>query len=148
MKNAQCEGRLATLEAARRGFSDSFLSTFSYEQASVSADTQRLIDLAEKWSLLVSVGGQRDRNSERVDMKFQMNRILAPRWDISFIRRGTLAISGDELNAIFDPAFTSEFDQILKTRIDRMTAPFFGTRPETKYDVSKNQGTLFGVEDD
>ena len=26
MKNAQCEGRLATLEAARRGFSDSFLS--------------------------------------------------------------------------------------------------------------------------
>ena len=24
MKNAQCEGRLATLEAARRGFSDSF----------------------------------------------------------------------------------------------------------------------------
>ena len=25
MKNAQCEGRLATLEAARRGFSDSFL---------------------------------------------------------------------------------------------------------------------------
>ena len=128
--------------------SECSLSTFSYEQASVSADTQRLIDLAEKWSLLVNVGGQRDRNSERVDMKFQMNRILAPRWDISFIRRGTLAISGDELNAIFDPAFTSEFDQILKTRIDRMTAPFFGTRPETKYDVSKNQGTLFGVEDD
>ena len=128
--------------------SECSLSTFSYEQASVSADTQHLIDLAEKWSLLINVGGQRDRNSERVDMKFQMNRILAPRWDVSFIRRGTLAISGDELNAIFDPAFTGQFDLILKTRIDRMTAPFFGTISETKYDVKKNQGTLFGVEDD
>ncbi len=128
--------------------SECSLSTFSYERSSVSDETQRLIDLAEKWSLLVDVGGQRDRNSERVDMKFQINRMLAPRWDISFSRRGTLAISGDDLNTIFDPAFVSEFDQKLKIRIDRMTAPFFGTKLETRYNMSNNQGTLFGVEND
>ena len=117
-------------------------STFSYEKSSVSDETQRLIDLAEKWSLLVDVGGQRDRNSQRVDMKLQINRMLAPRWDISFSRRGTLAISGDDLNTIFDPAFAGEFKNRLKNRIDRMTPPFFGTR------MSDDQATLFELEND
>ena len=63
--------------------SECSLSTFSYEPASVSEETLRLIKLAEQCSLLVNVGVQRDRNSERVDMKYQLNRMLASRWDIS-----------------------------------------------------------------
>lgn len=128
--------------------SECSLSTFSYEQASVSDETQRLIDLAEKWLLLVYVGGQSDRNSERVDMKFQLGRMLAPKWDISFSRRGALVVSGDDLNAVFDPTFTSQFEDKLKARIDRMTAPFFGTTQKKKDDVNTNQGMLFGMDNE
>ena len=125
--------------------SECSLCAFSYEPAAVTEETQRIIDLAEKWSLLVNVGGQRHRNSKRVDMKFQINRMLAPRWDIPFKRRGTLAISGDEVNTIFDRSFANEFERLLRIRIDRMNAPFFGTKPRTKYSISKDQGTLFGL---
>ena len=128
--------------------SECSLCAFSYEPAAVSEETQRIIDLAEKWSLLVNVGGQRDRNSKRVDMKYQINRMLAPRWDIPFKRRGTLAISGDEINTIFDPSYAIEFDRILKIRIDRMNAPLFGTKTRTKYSIDRGQRTLFGLEDD
>jgi hypothetical protein len=126
--------------------SECSLSTFSYEPASVSTETNRLIDLAEKYLLLVYVGGQPDRNSERVDRKCQLNRMLGPLWDISFSRRGALVIPGDDLNAIFDPAFTADFEQLLKVRVDRMTAPFFGGR--RRDNTSKDQGRLFGMGDD
>jgi hypothetical protein len=107
-----------------------------------------LLDLAEKWLLVVYVGGQSDRNSERVDAKFQLNRMLAPKWDISFSRRGAVVISGDELNAVFDPEYTNEFEQRLKTRIDRMTAPFFGSKPGRRNEVTDDQAKLFGMDDD
>ena len=122
--------------------SECSLSTFSYEPASVSEETLRLIKLAEQCSLLVNVGVQRDRNSERVDMKYQLNRMLASRWDISPARRGALAMSGDDVNAIFDSEYTDQFDGRLKSRIERMTAPFFGIKPTTRSKTSSAQGTL------
>ncbi len=142
-------GRLATLFRSIRYShkpSECSLSTFSYEPASVSSETRRIIDLAEKWLLLVYVGDQRDRNSERVDMKFQINRMLAPKWDISFSRRGALAIPGEDLNTIFDSGAVGNFDRMLATRIARMTAPYFGAT--AKANEQSEQGTLFGPNDD
>ena len=139
-------GRLGTLFRGIRYAdkpSECSVSTFSYEPAAATAETRRLIDLAEKWLLLVSVGSQRDRNSERVDMKCQLNRLLAPRWDISSGRRGAIAISGEELNSIFDPAFTDDFDKNLKIRLDRMTAPFFGVKPDRRRQIHEGQDPLF-----
>lgn len=128
--------------------SECSLSAFSYEESAVSPETRRLIDLAVQWSLLVSAGGQRDRNSKRVDVKLQLNRILAPYWDISFSRRGVLPLPGDEVDAIFDPASTHQFKRQLEVRVARMTAPFFGARL-TKSDKQKNdQRSLPGLGND
>jgi hypothetical protein len=128
--------------------SECSLSTFSYERSSVSAQAQRLIDLAEQYSLLVDVGGQRDRNSERVDVKLQLNRMLAPLWDISFGRRGVLPLSGNEVNTIFDPDHTDQFEEQLKVRVARMTAPSFGVGPTKRDTPDKDQGILPGMADD
>ena len=128
--------------------SECSLSTFSYEQASVSDETRRLIDLADRWLLLVYVGSQNDRHSERVDMKFQLNRMLSPKWDISFSRRGAIAFSSDELNSVFDPSFKSRFEQTLKARIDPMTAPFFGSTQAMNGNIGSIQESLFGLDDD
>jgi hypothetical protein len=128
--------------------SECSLSTFSYERSSVSTPAQRLIDLAEQYSLLVDVGGQRYRNSDRVDVKLQLNRMLAPLWDISFSRRGVLPLSGNEVNAIFDPDRTDQFEEQLKVRIARMTAPSFGAGPTKRDTPDKDQGILPGMADD
>ena len=128
--------------------SECSVSTFSYEPASITAETRRLIDLAEKWLLLVYAGGQRDRNSERVDMKYQLNRMLAPKWDISLSRRGAVVISGEELNSVFDPKSKDEFGRRLKTRVDRMNAPFLWMKGSDTDNTSNDQRTLFGLGDD
>jgi len=121
------------------------VSTFSYDPASVSESTQRLIELAEQSLLLVSLaGGQRDRNSERVDRKVQLNRMLAPRWDVAFFRRGAIALAGEEVDAVFDPVHTNEFATMCDTRVERMNAPFFGPRRRRLDDSAGGQSLLFG----
>ena len=124
--------RLGTLFRSIR-FSDKpaecSCSAFSCDVSRITEESRKLLDLAEKWSLLIDVGDQSDRNTERVDLKYQMNRMLAPRWGIAISRRGVLALSPDEVNAVFDPDYADQFDSILKKRIDRMTAPYFGPKP-------------------
>ena len=142
--------RLGTLFKSIR-FSDKpaecSCSAFSCDLSRISAEAWKYIDLAQKWSLLIDVGDQQDRNTERVDMKFQLNRILAPRWSIALYRRGVLALSSDEVNAIFDPAQADRFDEVLQRRVGRMTAPFFGRRPTSI--PSESQGAcLPGFEDE
>ena len=103
-------------------------STFSADASRSSDTSRRVLDLSEKWSLLIDVGAQRDRNTERIDAKYQLNRMLAPRWDLSIYRRGVLALSSEEFNAIFDPEHVQQFDGLLETRVARMSAPWFGRR--------------------
>ena len=105
------------------------LVTFSCDLSRVSEESRRVIDLAQKWSLLVDVGVQRDRNSARVDVKLQLNRMLAPRWDLTISRRGVLPLPEDDVNAIFDINHAANFDRMLADRIARMTAPAFGHAP-------------------
>jgi hypothetical protein len=113
-------------------------SAFSCDLSRVSDEARKYVDLAQKWSLLIDVGDQSDRNTERVDLKFQLNRMLAPRWGIALYRRGVLALSPEEVNAIFDPKETSQFDEVFQRRVDRMTAPHFGTRPTSRSSDSQN----------
>lgn len=125
-------------------------STFSADVSRSSETARRMLDLAEKWSLLVDVGGQRDRNTERIDAKYQLNRMLAPRWDLSIFRRGALALTKDEMNAVFDPQHAVEFDKFAEARVARMTAPFFGVRSNasSESDRELNQDLFSGNERD
>jgi len=124
-------GRLGALFRAIR-FSDKPSECscigFSFDSAEASDAARDHIRIAEQWSLLIRVGTQRDRNTERVDVKYQLNPMLCPRWDLPIYRRGILALTPGELNAIFDPAFAEGFQGLLEARIARMTAPFFGRR--------------------
>lgn len=114
-------------------------STFSADVTRTTEAARRILDLTEKWSLLIDVGGQRDRNTERIDAKYQLNRMLAPRWDLSIYRRGVLALTAEEVNAVFDTEHVKEFDSYADTRISRMNAPLFGQRSKSPGDQPENQ---------
>lgn len=101
-------------------------TAFSADLTAVTDEARRVIDLAQKWSLLIDVGIQRDRNSDRIDSKFQLNRMLAPLWDLAIYRRGVIALSAGEVNTIFGIKEPQGFDAMLSARIERMTAPLFG----------------------
>lgn len=112
-------------------------SSFSVDVSKSSETARRVLDLAEKWSLLIGVGAQPDRNTERIDRKYQMNPMLAPRWDLAIYRRGVLALTPEELNSVFDPEHVMEFDKLAEARVARMRAPFFGN-------ISKATGDVIG----
>jgi hypothetical protein len=95
-----------------------------------------VLDIAQKWSLLIAVTDRRDRGSERIDEQFQLNPMLAPRWDLAVYRRGILGLTPEECNAIFDEAKQGDFRRMLQTRESRMNAPSFGVKGVDPSEVS------------
>ncbi|TRZ50403.1 hypothetical protein D4S03_06825 [bacterium] len=141
--------RLSTLFRDLR-FSDKpsecSLVTFSADISHASEEARRVIDLSRQWSLLIYVGEQRHRNTKRTDPKYQLNCMLAPKKDLPISRRGTIDLSPEELNAVFNPASQSEFEEVVKRRKDRMSAPFWGKRIRTSNSHKQNQSALFDIE--
>ena len=101
------------------------LTSFSSDLTACSFRTREVVDLASRWALLVRVDkGQKERNTGLVEAKFQLNRMLSPRWELPIARRGALRLRADEMNAIFDPAEASAFSDVVRQRLERMRPPF------------------------
>lgn len=128
--------------------SECSVSSFSFDSSAVTENATHYIDLASKLLLIIPAGDQRDRNSKRMDKKFQLNRMLAPKWDVSSSLRGVLSLNAEEVNSIFDPAFAPEFEGLLARRVERMTAPHFGVKPRRSAIASEDQQTLPGLDND
>lgn len=121
--------------------SECSISCFSVDPTSVSETASGLLKEAVNWSMLIQVpGGQHDRNKPgRVDDKYQLHPMLAPRWDLSVARRGAVALSGEEANAILTPSDASAYDEIVKKRLGPMLAPYF----RQSADASNSAESLF-----
>jgi hypothetical protein len=125
-------------------------TSFSCDLSRVSDEARRLVEVAEKWSLLIAVKVRRDRSSERLDAHLQMNPMLAPRWDLAIYRRGVVGLNAEECNAIFDESCAGNFNRVLQARIVRMTAPSFGSnegRSRPKKRDQLGQGSLWSESD-
>lgn len=98
---------------------------FSVDYSKLTDKTKEILDLAVSWSLLVeNTGGQRDRSSKRIDSKYVLNKALSPKWDLPSTRRGTMKLTPEEVDSIFDPANINNFNNLRKKRVLKMTAPF------------------------
>ena len=104
---------------------ESSLVGFSADLTSCSKRSREVVELADQSALLVHVEkGQKERNTGLVEAKFQLNRLLSPRWDLPIARRGVIRLNADEMNAIFDPEMADEFKNVVGRRLERMNAPF------------------------
>ena len=117
--------------------------------ARVGSDiSQRNLRLALDHSFLVEIlGGQSERNSEQVTGKFQLNRMLVPKWGLATGRRGIKPLNETEMNAIFDPEMGETFEKVKADWWSRMNAPFDRARRSAKDYAnsgdSHNQDDLF-----
>lgn len=111
--------------------SECSICTFSVDIPSTSEASQAIIAEAVNWSMLIRVpGGQPDRNKiGRVDEKFQLHPMLAPRWDLPIARRGTITLSGDEIDSIFGVREKTGFENMLRKRVALMNVPFSRQAP-------------------
>lgn len=122
---------------------------FSVSARVGSETSQRNLRLALDHSFLVEIlGGQSERNSEQVTGKFQLNRMLVPKWGLATGRRGIKPLSEVEMNAIFDPEMVEAFESVKADWASRMNAPFDRARRASKdsadSDADDSQRDLFG----
>jgi len=106
---------------------------FSASSRIGTAMAQRILRLAIDHSFVVEIlGGQKERNSEQVTGKYQVNRMLVPKWGLGTGRRGIKPLSEREVNAIFDPSFADDFARVAADWTSRMNAPFDRARRSTR----------------
>ena len=99
--------------------------TFGYERESISHQAAENIKLAEQYSLLIEIPrGHFDKNTMRVDAKYQLNPMLAPLWDLPTGRRGTVSLRPKDIEAIFTDDSEGAFDALVKEYSRRMNVPF------------------------
>ncbi len=110
---------------------------FSTSLINVSERAARVLSQATDRSFLVDVeGGQQERNSEQVTKKFQLNRMLVPRWALGTARRGIAPFDRHAIEAIFDPDQEVAFADLRRDWEARASAPLFGRK--------KRRETLLG----
>jgi hypothetical protein len=102
---------------------------FSANYSDASPEAASTLKFAIDRSFIVEVtGGQQERNNESVTTKYQLNRMLVPRWGLPTGRRGLKPFNAFELNAIFDPGASSDFESLKSDWDSRMNAPFTSRR--------------------
>lgn len=77
------------------------ISSFSINESQIDSDMSRILEYLVQYSYIINVGEKRDKNSDRLDVKYQINGIIAPEWEISIHRRGIPELSSEELRYIF-----------------------------------------------
>jgi hypothetical protein len=99
-------------------------SSFSFKPEKVSEPADKFISLAVIHKILIQVKGRHDKNSERVEKAYQLNRMLAPYFNLPISRRGIVPLNETLIEAIFDPAKHSDFQGFYNEFISKMNAPF------------------------
>jgi hypothetical protein len=103
------------------------LIAFSVNESQMSKEARRILSFAKNTSLIINVpGGQRERNSEQVTSKLELNLMLAPRWDLPTARRGVTSLKPAEANSVFEHDDQAGFEALLTSWESKMTAPLFG----------------------
>jgi hypothetical protein len=104
--------------------SECALCAFSVPFETLSENSQRTLIVAENWSYLVKLKeGRRNKNNKQIDALYQLGPMLAPRWEVSEHRRGTIELNQELANAILDPAHRAELPSLMKKRLGRLKVP-------------------------
>lgn len=100
------------------------ICTFSVNLEKLNERSKALLRTAENWSHLIRISrGAKNRNHRAIDAKFQLAPMLAPRWELSHDRRGSIELQADLANALFDPESRDNLVQLVRSRVRDMYAP-------------------------
>lgn len=117
-------------------------SAFSTDRRGLSPAAVVCLDSAVSHSLLVEVPlGRLHRNSGVLHRKYQLNPMLAPLFDLSLARRGSVYLSGDDLNIVFDHSIEeTHFESLKNVRLASLNAPFADVPSQATLDLGLADG--------
>lgn len=101
---------------------------FNISQAGITANSQKMIDNLETYSIIVKdINGRKEKNSSIQETRYNLNKILCPLWGLPIKKRGVLDLNDDTANLIFDSTFKNLFEEKFKKIKVKFTAPFDGS---------------------
>lgn len=100
----------------------------SFLDDDLSDESREVLQYAIHYSFIFeNKNGRRDRNTQRLNRKVQLNPMMAPVWGLPLGRRGDLKLTRQMLNYIFEPALGEDFEKALR-ELDRTWNNPFRTR--------------------
>ena len=104
-------------------------ASFSTNHQGLSVRARNTLRNAVNHSLLLAIPtGRRDRNSGVLHYKYQLNPMLAPRFDLPLGRRGSASFSPGLLNCVFDASVAeASFRREQRRLLARLHPPFRGS---------------------
>lgn len=104
---------------------DTSVCAFNYGTEGISYNASHMIRLLELHSLLIKIDNERkQKNSGKSETTYQLNRILAPYWNLPYGRRGIADFSSNVVESIFNNKSFNRFDSEYVALKNRMNAPF------------------------
>ena len=100
------------------------LSTFSVDIDAMDEISRRVLETAEQWSLLIRTADRTERNAKTEVVKYRINGMVAPKYDLPIFTRGSIHLTTEEANTIFQSKDEAEFTKISRARLARVDAPF------------------------
>ena len=97
----------------------------SFNNDELTPDGRQMLESAINYSLIHEIyEGRIDRNNQLIRRKIQLSPILSARWGLPIARRGDISLSGDLINAIFDPKSKDTFESLLRLLHSKWNMPF------------------------
>lgn len=102
------------------------VSCFYVKVEDLSQESRDCIEIMKMHSILIeNDDGRLEKNSGRKERMFQINKVLSPLWNLPTVTRGSLAISIDLAEAIFNSSNKTKFDHLFNVRKAQLNAPDF-----------------------
>lgn len=118
------------------------ISCFYVKCEELSDKSLSCIETMKMHSILIEdTDGRMEKNSGRKERLFQINKVLAPLWNLPTVVRGSLSLSKEVAESIFNPEQNAQFEQFLKIRKSQLNAPEFGRSSN----LGEGSNTLFRV---
>lgn len=95
---------------------------FSVNNSYLSETSFRTIQLLKDYSYIINVSDRREKNDNAVSQTFQINGIIAPKWELAIHKRGVIHLNKEEAEAIFNES-DEAFEDVLDKRKRRYNHP-------------------------
>lgn len=105
------------------------LSSFRIDKPDLENDLIDILDFMEQYSYIVNVPERRDKNSDRRDMVYQVNGLIAPYFELSIHRRGVISINSEDAKTIFRSENDRKYKALLNATQTKYNPPFGSKNP-------------------
>lgn len=119
------------------------IGLFTIDKSSMSERSKEVFKDLLKYSYIVRCNDRREKNDLSENSTYRLNSILLPKWELALGKRGSVDITGNDVNLFFEPSKRDEFILYSKNKMKKYNFPFSENKmKKNNFPCEKVIGTL------